>query len=110
MNEEIFEKVRELVAEHRAMDKNKLSEQTELLKLGMDGDDALEFMEEFRNRFSVDMSEFEFRKHFSPEGFNPIVYIYWLLFARDKLKSIPITLRDLTEAAEKKKWVKREPH
>ncbi len=107
MNEEIFEKVRELVAEHHAMDKNKLSEQTELYELGMDGDDAWEFLIEFSDKFSVDMSQFEFRKHFNPEGFNPISFIY-LLFARDKWRKMPITLRDLTEAVEKKKWVRRE--
>ena len=108
MNKEIFEKVRALLAEHNHININKLSEQAELLKLGIDGDEAAEFMEVFRDTFSVDMSEFEFDKHFGPEAaFNPIVYIFWLLFDRDKLKSIPITLRDLTEAAEKKKWVKR---
>jgi len=111
MNEEIFEKVRDFVVEHTGVDKNKLSEQTELHKLRMDGDDALELMEEFSNKFSVDMSEFEFNKHFGPEaGFNPIVYMYYLVFARDKLRLMPITLRDLTEAAQNKKWVKRETY
>jgi hypothetical protein len=107
MNQEIFEKVCAFVAEHRSVKKGELTEQTELLKLGMDGDDAREFMEAFSDKFAVDMSEFEFSKHFGPEGFNPIYYFYCLLFSRDKLRQLPITLGDLTKAAQNKKWGKR---
>jgi hypothetical protein len=38
----------------------------------MDGTDAVEFMEAFSKEFNVDMSEFEFDKHFGPEGFSPL--------------------------------------
>jgi hypothetical protein len=107
MNQEMFEKVRALVAECRPMETGKLSEQTDLHKLGMDGDDAREFLKAFSVRFSVDMSEFEFNRYFGSEGFNPISYIYFLLFARDKLRKMPITLGHLAEAAQNKKWVKR---
>ncbi len=111
MDKEMFEKVRDFVAEHLSVKKNKLSEQTSLDKLGVTGDDALEFMEEFMKRFSVDMSDFEFKKHFDAEGsFMPLlpeVLIFSFLFARNNSQKIPITLRDLTEAAQNKKWIKR---
>lgn len=40
--------------------------------LGITGDDAIEFMEEFQNEFNVDLNTFEFDKHFGPEAsFDP---------------------------------------
>ena len=76
----------------------------------MDGIDAVEFMEAFSKEFNVDMSEFEFDKHFGPEGFSPldlfdIVYC-WLgrIFKKDLSGDIAITLRDLVSAAKAKKW------
>jgi len=43
--------------------------------LGITGDDAIEFMEKFADRYKVDLSDFKFTKYFSPEGVsgNPLV-------------------------------------
>ena len=36
--------------------------------LGVDGDDAVELLEAFVERFGVDLSELRFDRHFAPEG------------------------------------------
>jgi hypothetical protein len=111
MNEEIYDEVQAFVSKFWHVKKGKLKEETELGKLGMAGDDAIEFMEAFMEKFNVDMTEFEFDKHFDPECFDLLKDFYrlfLLMFDRKRLLHIPITLRDLTEAAESKKWPKRE--
>ncbi|HUL21718.1 MAG TPA: DUF1493 family protein, partial [Thermodesulfobacteriota bacterium] len=96
----------------REEEKRSLSEDTKLLQdLGMDGTDAVEFMEAFSEKFDVDMSEFEFKKHFGPEApatlASLVRYRYCRLFGGDPTGGlIPITLRDLVSAAKVKKWHK----
>ncbi len=79
--------------------------------LGADGTDAYELMVKLKEDFEVDMTNFVFENHFGAEhGFNPLVWIFWLLFEREKLndkgavKKIPITVLDLYESAKIKKW------
>ena len=71
----------------------------------MDGDDAWEFLDAFKDAFEVDMSGFDFDLYFGSEGFFLPLYLYWLLFDRRKLRSIPVTLADLAVSAEAKKWI-----
>ncbi len=115
MCEDMFKRVESFVLKFRPGSKGPLSADTRLLDdLGMDGDDAVEFMEAFSKEFDVDMSEFEFDKHFGPEGFGPVdlFYILFSLVGRifrkdfDLLGHISITLRDLVSAAKAKKWHK----
>lgn len=71
--------------------------------LGMDGDDASEFLEAFSKQFAVDMSAFRFDAFFGPEaGPNPFVFLAALLGWRRKLH--PITVADLAAAAAAHKW------
>ncbi len=108
MNANTLDKVISFVSEFCVVNKNKLTLQTQLGNdLGIDGDDAIEFMEAFSENFEVDLTEFEYSKYFGPEGFNPFAYLYYYLFKRDKLKLIPITLHDLVEAAEANRWIKQ---
>ncbi len=73
--------------------------------LGVDGADAAELMEEFANRFRVDLSEFEFDRHFSPEaGFNPIVWLYYRLVKPQALRFESVSVHDLVDAARNGKW------
>ncbi len=59
----------------------------------------------FRERFHVDMTDFDFSRHFGPEaGFNPLIYLYWLVFDRSALWKVPITVADLEEAARAGSW------
>jgi acyl carrier protein len=68
MCEDMFKKVESSVLKFWPPSKKPLSEDTRLLHdLGMDGTDAVEFMEAFSEEFNVDMSEFKFDRHFGPE-------------------------------------------
>lgn len=73
--------------------------------LGVDGEDADTFMEAFAERFRVDMTAFDFERHFRDEGTVNMLMRLWLR-VRDpeSLKRVPITLEDLVDAARQKRW------
>jgi acyl carrier protein len=106
MEDDVYLRVRDFVAEYLGERKEKLSPDSRLLQdLGVDGVDAGELLEAFTETFSVDMTHFPFAKHFGPEaGFDPFYYLYTLLFKRQKWRPIPITLRDLADAVRNKRW------
>jgi hypothetical protein len=75
--------------------------------LGVDGDDALEFFENFSQEFQVDLSNFHFGKYFGTEAsFNPLLLltIGSIIFNEPKQKLETITVKDLITAAIAKKW------
>jgi|MudIll2142460700_1097286.scaffolds.fasta_scaffold269067_2 acyl carrier protein len=111
MGEDMFKRVESFVLKFWPPSKEPLSEDTRLLHdLGMDGTDAVEFMEAFSGEFDVDMSKLEFDRHFGPEVGIGLIdlfhFLYSRLFGKDLLGVIPITLRDLVSAAKAKKWHK----
>jgi hypothetical protein len=103
-----IDEVKKLVSKEFSVKFGKLTNETRLLHdLGMDGDDAREFMQVFSKNFQVDLSEFEFCQYFGEEaGAEPITLIYYLLFKSARPKFVPITISDLTNSAERKKWIK----
>ena len=106
MNRELIEEqVKSLLVEELGAKREKLHPNARIMHdLGADGMDGWDLMERFRERFAVDMSEFQFGRHFGPEGCDPFTLLYCLVFDRDKLKYVPITVNDLVEAAERGKW------
>jgi arsenate reductase len=70
--------------------------------IGVDGDDAIELLEEYSKRFSVDISCFPYNEYFGPEaGINPFTFLYYLFTKKHgNLKTLYI--RDLVEGAKKK--------
>jgi acyl carrier protein len=109
MNNELLEKVKAFVAEVWYEPKEGLSAETSVnVDLGMDGDDAAEFMQAFSERFGVDLSTFPYDKHFGPEGGNPIVLVeaIYLRVTTGRWTSLtPLTVRELAEAAEQRRWM-----
>lgn len=83
--------------------RRKLSLATELLwDLGVDGDDATDFIAEFQREFEVDLSDFDLGRHFGPEGFNLDRAISaW--FKGRKVKA-PISIGLLYRAAREHRW------
>lgn len=80
-----------------------LSDDADLLgELGIDGDDAFEFMERFASKFDVEAGNYRWYFHHGEEGQN----IGGLLFAPPyrRVDDIPISLNTLTEAVETKRW------
>jgi hypothetical protein len=87
-------RVRQLVATERGMQLESISLESRLLEdLGMEGDDAQEFFQRFAREFDVDLSAMRWRRHFSDEGF-----FSW------STPDIPVTVRDLIDAASAKRW------
>jgi acyl carrier protein len=105
MNSRLAEAVRSFVAEERGMKLKKVRMDSRLEEdLGMTGDDAAEFMEKFQEQFNVDLSGFEFNKHFGPEGFNP----FWLIQKPAWLANhgkYPVTVEHLVRVVEAKEWI-----
>lgn len=121
-NKEIQSEVIEFVAEFRNRPVEKIKLETSILEdLGIDGDIADDLFVEYAEKFKVNMTEFDFKKHFGPESsiFAPftmvlaIFYkIYCLIFSETKSFSErffnlqPVTIRDLVESAKVGKWQK----
>ena len=105
MDDVLYEKVRAYLAQHEGVNEVKLRPETRLIEdIGMDGTDAEEFMENFGREFDIDMSKFDFDIYFFPENENIFRTIYMNLFDRDKLSRTVVTLQNLTDIAEQKKW------
>ncbi|MBR0707307.1 DUF1493 family protein [Bradyrhizobium liaoningense] len=69
--------------------------------LGVDGDDAHEFICRFADQFNVDMSEFDFDMYFGGEGFDLIGLIKSLVGRKTKA---PMTVELLFAAAKERRW------
>lgn len=75
----------------------------------IDGDDAVEFLEEFSQTFNIDMSDFKFERYFLPESkCNWFYTLFFAIFNREKLTFQPLTIKDLVEAVEKRKWIEKD--
>ena len=118
MNDELYERVKTFVAEKTRVSSKKLAKftpDTQLSNdLGIDGEDGVELIAAFCEEFNIqNASEIDLTRHFVPEGCNSFgifVFLYYLMFDREKLREgpngdIPITLRDLVKSAEAKRWI-----
>ncbi|MBI1926411.1 DUF1493 family protein [Candidatus Poribacteria bacterium] len=112
MNDTILARVKAFVAEHHRIAEKKFNPDTRLLEdLGIDGDDGVELIEAFCEEFEIDPSTIHISEYFGPEGCDLIGslfgFLYDLLFDKEKLRSTstPITLHDLAESAQAKRWI-----
>lgn len=99
----------ELIAAESGTRKDKVALSSTLLgDLGIDGDDAWELLESLNERFGVDFSEIEFKRHFRNEPcFKGLFYLFRKLKYRDEhlaAKKEPITVAQIMNACEKKAW------
>lgn len=66
------------IAQHEGVDAQKISQQTLLFDdLDIDGDDAVDLISEFSEKFSVDLSGFDYKRYFGEEGLPIWFLIYW---------------------------------
>lgn len=70
--------------------------------LGIEGDDASEFMEAFIDRFGIEASGYRWYFHHGEEGWSPGGLFFRPIHRR--FGRIPITLVLLTEAARTQRW------
>ena len=109
MNRELLKEVKDFVAKVWDEPKNGLSAETSVNDdLGMDGDDGVEFMQAFGERFAVDLTSFPYDKYFGPEaGPTPLSLVKAIILRVTTGKwtdLVPLRLSDLTEAAERRRW------
>jgi hypothetical protein len=71
--------------------------------LGAAGEAGIKFMEAFAQRFRVDLRDFRAEAHFAKEEDVGLVSSLWRLLQRPK-KLLPITVQDLVEAVQHKKF------
>jgi hypothetical protein len=84
MSSVIADRLYALVTEDRGVRRSKLTPSTTLsYDLGLEGDDAVEFFENFRQEFSVDLEPLEedWDRYFSAEGVSPLLVIPGVIVA-----------------------------
>jgi len=105
MSEVPFEQIRKFArraAERCPLD---LCPETRLLHdMGLDGDDADEFLQAFAREFSVDMDRFPFQRYFGTEIDAGIRWCTRKLFGDRGVEKLPLTLQDLAVAARAGRW------
>lgn len=102
----LFQCVRDFVCESTGAAPEGVTEATSLQRdLGVEGDDAGEFIIAFAERFGVDLDRFDFEAHFDVEGgFDPVRYLFLKAFRPKKLHKAPVTVSDLVRAARARQW------
>ncbi|WP_122270509.1 DUF1493 family protein [Pseudomonas savastanoi] len=68
--------------------------------LGLDGDDASDFMEDFFEHFGVDRGDYDHYRYFKPEGTDIFVFFR----SKDRRAKTVMTLGMLYKAAQMKAW------
>jgi hypothetical protein len=83
--------------------RRQLSSNTDVAKdLGVDGDDARDFMLRFQREFDVDLSHFNFDRHFGGEGFRLTAAIMSAV-GKGNVRA-PVTISVLLDAATARRW------
>jgi len=105
VTDELVEAVMALVGDELGIKPDRLSLETRLLHdLGCDGDAATDLIQHFAQRFGVEVSTFQFQRHFGPEAaFNPLVFLYRQIFRPARLRLVPLAISDLVNAARTKR-------
>jgi len=105
---ELESQVIEFLARHWQVPTDTLKAHTRLVHdLGIAGDDAVELMEAYVERFSVDCQGLIFENYFPCEGFDLIGIVISLFRRPKRLK--PITVSMLIESARAGRWLDRNP-
>ncbi len=112
MDTQLVERVKAFVSSQTSERGSRLTLETTLRgDLGIDGADGWELIDKFGRQFDVDISTFEPKKHFGPEGSGCPLLSLFLPSVFGEISSIysditEISVRDLVEAAETKRWLK----
>jgi len=104
-SDDIWLSILQFLFRKRGAYKIEFSRETELLSdLGIDGDDAVEFLEDFSKEFSVDVSHLEFDKYFNQESLDSVNLISSIFSKKKRKMFLPITLGMLEECSKKGQW------
>lgn len=90
----------EFISEAAGVEIYRLNENTDIFEdLGVDGDDFFELMEDFAEKYGVDLSDYLWYFHHGTEGFSFVGAMFRVYPQR-----IAVTPRILLECANTKKW------
>lgn len=104
MRGDTYIKIVNLIEEKMGKYRNPLIRETTLERdLGMTGDDAIEFILEFSQRFNVDISQFNIRLYFEPEGDSILPNVFRSITGKKKSKQKELTIGDLEHSVMKGK-------
>ena len=99
MRDDILIKIILLVEKRMGKYQMPIVRETALEKdLGISGDDAVEFLMDFSKEFNVDMSNFDIKKYFFPEGDSILPAIVRLFTGKRQRKQKELRLGDLGKA------------
>ena len=97
--------VLDYICEELNYDKSKLTVNTSLSDLGLDGDDVLVFLVKFFKKFKIDYEGTNY-KDFIPEESGFFVHTFLSVFAKRKRED-EIFVKDLILSLDKKQWNKK---
>lgn len=113
MSSDLEHRVRAFVARETAARLDRVDMNTTLFAdLGVDGEDGSHLIEAFGKEFNVDIAGFDHSKHFGPEAGCPLPLVPYFLVrsftreAHDAAGVVPISVRDLVDAAREGRWLK----
>lgn len=96
MSEEILNQLINLIEKKMGKYKHQITRETYLEKdLGISGDDAIEFLLDYGKKFNVNMSGFDFKKYFTPEGDSLLPTIIKTISGKKESKIKELTVGDL---------------
>lgn len=102
---DIFNRIATTIELETSYPKDKISRMTNIhLDIGVDGDDAEEFLYKYSEKFDVDMSSFEFCRYFNNEGFDSISILKSIFGFGNKQELETITVDMLEKSALLHKW------
>lgn len=102
INDKLFDYIKGL----NLINPQKLTLDTLLEKdLGITGDDAIDFIEDFAQEFDIDCSSFNYRLYFKEEGVDLFQMINRLFFREKMSTNRDISLWKLAEAIHRKKLI-----
>jgi hypothetical protein len=105
MLNELTQQILEMVARRSGVQVGSICLETRLLHdLGIDGDDAEEFIDEFARVYGVDMAGFKFLDHFGPELWWRFVPTFFGRRPKDYALKRPIAVEDLVRSVERRFW------
>jgi hypothetical protein len=105
MDDPTFECVAQLIVQECGVPRAQVRPGADLGRdLGVTGDDAGDFMATYAREFGVDLSDFEFLRHFGPEGCLPGLGLYWRVRHGYWIGREPVTPRLLADAARQGRW------
>ena len=102
METDIRSRVIDLVANVAGVPTSRLRPAMELEEdLGVTGEDAQELIEDYAACFQVDMSAFEFYRHFEGES---LFAGFLTKFRGESVQHVPLTIDLLVRAAQERRW------